>query len=118
MSKFVPKIKKQLVLAIQKLEVDKPCYVKFIDVVKEKEKIEKDAQGVETTGSIQIGHVTNLETGEELHIVMGSVLLSTLNEEYPNGGYVGLGFAVTKLPKKGTGARGYHPYLLAELDLT
>jgi hypothetical protein len=49
---------------------------------------------------------------------MGSVLLSTLNEEYPEGGYVGLGFGITKLAKKGTGARGYHPYLLAELDLT
>jgi len=118
MSGFTPKIKKQLVLAIQKLEVDKPCYVKFLDVVKAKEKIETDSKGEEVKGTIQIGHVTNLESGEELHIVMGSVLLSTLNEEYPNGGYVGLGFAVTKLPKKGTGARGYHPYLLAELDLT
>jgi len=115
---FIPKIKKQLVLAIQKIEVEKPIYVKFVAPIKIKDKVEKDASGVETKGEIHIGHVLNLETGEELHVVMGSVLLSTLTEEYPNGGYVGLGFMITKQAKRGTGARGYHPYLLAELDLS
>jgi len=117
MKKFIPVIKKQLVLAIQKIEVEKPIYVQFMTAIKVKDKVEKDGAGVETKGEIHIGHVLNLETGEELHVVMGSVLLSTLTEEYADDSYVGKGFMITKQAKRGTGARGYHPYLLAELDL-
>lgn len=40
--------------------------------------------------------VTNLETGELQEVIMGAVLLSTLNEAYPNDAYVGLSFAITK----------------------
>ena len=114
---FVPKIKKQLVLPILKTAVDEPIYIKFLDPVQQKDKVEVDSKGEEQKGTIEIGHVVNLETGEEMHIVMGSVLLSTLNESYPDQSYVGLGFMVTKLAKKGTGAKGYHPYLMAEIEV-
>tara|TARA_R110000737_G_C14623309_1_gene494000 strand:+ start:9252 stop:9608 length:357 start_codon:yes stop_codon:yes gene_type:complete len=114
---FNPKIVKQLVLPVLKMNVDEPIYVKFIDAVMEKEKVEKDENGADKHGTIQIGHVIELRDGEEFHMVIGSVLLSTLTESYVDASYVDKCFMITKLAKKGSGARGYHPYLLAEIEL-
>ena len=116
-TKFVPKILKQLVLPILQTKVDEPVYVKFVEKIVAKEKIEKDGAGVETKGEIFVAHIVNLETGEENHLVMGSVLLSTLFESYPDDSYVDKGFMVTKGAKRGTGARGYHPYMLAQIEV-
>jgi hypothetical protein len=116
-STFAPKILKQLVLPILKTSVGEPIYVKFVEEITAKEKIEKDKDGKETKGEINIAHVVELQSGEEYHLVMGSVLLSTLVESYPEGGYVNKCFMVTKGEKRGSGAKSYHPYLLAEIEL-
>ena len=116
-STFAPKILKQLVLPILKSNVDEPYYVKFLEPIMEKEKVEKDSEGKEVHGTIQIGHVVELQDGQEMHCVIGSVLLSTLTESYPDSSYVDKCFMITKLAKKGSGARGYHPYLLAEVEV-
>ena len=114
---FEPKIVKQLVLPILKTKVDDPIYVKFVEPINAKEKVEKDKEGNETKGEIHIAHVIELQSGEEYHLVMGSVLLSTLEESYKNNGYVGKCFMVTKGEKRGTGVKAYHPYLLAEIEV-
>ena len=112
---FKPVILKQLVLPILQTAVDVPVYVKFVEMIMSKEKIEKDSNGAEQKGEINIGHIIDLETGEEKHIVMGSVLLSTLTESYPSESYVGKCYQITKGAKRGGASRGYHPYLLAEI---
>lgn len=111
------KVKKHLVLPILKLNVDCPAHVQFLEPINAKEKQEKNSKGEIEKGEIHIAHVIDLDTGLEHHCVMGHVLLSTLYKEYPDDTYVNKFFQITKLAKRGTGAKSYHPYLLSELDV-
>ena len=52
--------------------------------------------GPQSTDPMHIALVTNLQTGEVCRLVAHQVLESNLNECYPNDGYVGKYFKITK----------------------
>lgn len=62
--------------------------------------------------------VTDLDTGEEKQMIGPTVLRSTLEEEYPNGGYVTKCFEIENLGKKagkGQSAEGYNMFRIVEV---
>jgi hypothetical protein len=61
-----------------------------------------------------IMHVTDLETGAKCQLIVGAVLKSTLEENYPGNSYVGLSFTSTQSKVEG---KRYRAYSLAEVEL-
>jgi hypothetical protein len=57
--------------------------------------------------------VTDLSNGQQGQYIVGSVLKSILNEEYPENAYVGLSFAIKKHTIPG---KQYNGYDLAEIE--
>jgi hypothetical protein len=56
----------------------------------------------------------NLDDGSECQIIVSAVVLSTLQDEYPNDGYVGKCFAITK--KARVAGKQYFPYGVEEIE--
>lgn len=109
---------KNVTLPILKLEQGKTVYVKIEDY-KERESVEVDKKtGEQSTKTILIADVVNLETGENMQIVVSSVLNSVLSREYLNMDFIGRNFAITKGEKKGSGANAYFLYSVQEIALT
>lgn len=63
-----------------------------------------------------VATVLNLDTGELQQIVLAKQLRGTLEEEYPNDGYVGRIFELENLGKKkgGKSAEGYNVFKITE----
>lgn len=61
-----------------------------------------------------IANVIDLSVGEEAQIVCATIVKSTLTEEYPNDGYVGKCFAMTKMPKDS--GKDYNKYKIEEIE--
>lgn len=59
-------------------------------------KSKNDADSKQTVEPMHIAEVTNLQTGEVGRLVAHQVLESNLVEAYPNDGYVGKYFQITK----------------------
>lgn len=112
------KIARRIVVPTMKVEMDTEIFVRFEQPIEKRLKMEEEKQpdgslkSVEKT--IEIGRVTNLETGEICEIVAGTVLLSELGEAYPNAEYVGKCFRILK--KKVPGKR-YNAYELDEIEV-
>lgn len=58
--------------------------------------------------------VTNVETGEIGHIIVGAVLKGILNETYAKDAYVGKSFEITKHAK--ANGKRYNTYSLFEIE--
>lgn len=58
--------------------------------------------------------VTDMETGELGQIILGTVLVSNLNESYPENKYVGKIFAISKTAPEGT--RKYSLFHITEVE--
>lgn len=114
-AKFDPsklKVVKHVTLPILKFGVDEPVYIKIINPIHKGKKLAGEAEDKEPVDLID---VINLLTGEPAQIVGGTILVNTLIEDYPDHGYVGRMFQVTKLAAKGSGANKYHPYSILEV---
>jgi hypothetical protein len=61
-----------------------------------------------------LAQVVNLTTGEINQIIVGSILQSELEREFPEHGYVGRGFQIRKSKIQG---KRYAAYQIAELEL-
>lgn len=63
--------------------------------------------------------VVDLATGEEAQVVLGKVLQSLLNENYPDNAYVGRNFEIIqRQPLKADGSpKRYKTYDLAEVEV-
>lgn len=110
------KVKRQVTLPILKLMPDTPVYVRIDGAIFEGKQLKRGDQ--ENMKPADLMNVTDLVTGESMQIVCGEVLKSTLREEYPNDGYVGKAFRITKGKRKDKeGGRGYFTYAIAELEL-
>ena len=109
------KIKKRVTLPVYRMGLETPYYVKVLAPIFEGKTIEDKADKDKNKGPAHIMTIVDLVTGEEGQIVLNKVLKSTLEEEYPSEGYVGLGFQIIKHGKK-TG-KDYHTFSVAELEM-
>jgi hypothetical protein len=57
---------------------------------------------------------TDLETGQDVQVIVATVLRGILTEDYPNDSYVGKGFAITQYRVPG---KDYNHFDVAELEL-
>lgn len=122
------KIARQLVYPTLKTEPGKTVYVKILSAMEEGRRIESDeknpngaTRGPATILKVKVlhageGHALN---GEDAQIVCNKLLVGILNETYPNGGYVGKSFQITKAmeKKKGKGTGdGYFTFQVNEIE--
>jgi hypothetical protein len=132
------KVKKHVTVQLLKVEDGKTYYVKFNGaihkaVVNEAEqkkyenaKAKYDGLSADEKAKVdpkdipvppnppQLAQVVNLETGEIVQIIVGSVLESELKREYPDDSYIGKGFQIQKAKIQG---KRYAAYQIAELEL-
>lgn len=103
-------VKKRLSENQIKLKIGSPVYVKIESLLYEGKKLE-DKKDPAT-----LVDVIDLETGQNAIMVIPAVVQSTLEESYPNGGYVGLQFAIEKLDKTSPDKK-YFPYSVQEIEV-
>jgi hypothetical protein len=106
--KFVPKIKNHVTIPLLKFANNVEVYVKFTAETYIG-RIVDDKKEPPT-----MARVVNLETGELNDIILGTVLLSTLSENYPDNGYIGKAFAIKKHAPEGT--RAYSLWDVSEIE--
>jgi len=105
------KVKKVITLPLLKFVTNKAIYVTIEGAMfKGREMPETKMEAATLCNCI------NLETGEQVQIIVSAVLESTFNEEYEDNSYVGKSFMIKKLPKAKSDAK-YFPYSLAEVEV-
>lgn len=80
---------------------------------KPNKKAQLDKDGKERQPPL-LAHVTDLETGQQGQIIVGTVLNSELNSEYPDNGYVGKQFSICQRKIEG---RDYSTWDIAEIEV-
>lgn len=110
------KVKKLVTIPVLKLLPDTPVFVQVTGAIYQGKELKKG--GEENLKPADLMNVKDLTTGEDMQIVCGEVLKSTLRDEYPNDSYVGKAFRIIKGKKKDKeGGRGYFTYSIAEIEL-
>lgn len=109
MSAFAFKKVKNVTLPLFKLANNEPNYLRFDEPVFVG-KVVVDKKEPPT-----MANVTDLETGEQGQIILGSVLLENLNQHYPDNAYVGKSFEIVKHSPEG--ARKYSLWNVAEIEV-
>jgi hypothetical protein len=102
---------KSVNLPVLKVNVGKPVYVQIDGPLHIGKEIKGDKKA---KGPATLLHVTNLESGEEMQIVVGTVLKGILEDGYENEGYVGKCFSIEKHAK--LNGREYHQYTVLEIE--
>lgn len=108
---------RRVTLPIIKLVPDVPRYLEVTDAIFQGKEIAgqtADKDGKKRAPAMLV-NVVDLETGEAGQIVMNKVLMSTLQEEYPEDTYVGRQFQIVKLAKKE--GKDYHPFSVTEIEI-
>lgn len=101
----------------QKDEVE--YFIKFIAPYEKASEIKRSSRSdrAEREGQKKeppyLARVINLETGEEMDIIVNAVLKSTLDDEFPDNGYVGKSFEIVRHSIAG---RDYKTYDVTEID--
>lgn len=108
------KVKKKLILPVLKLEQGVPVYIKANGPIVQS-KVNETGKKKADEKPADVMPVINLDTGEEMQIVVPAVVKSTLEETYPDAGYVGHGFEIVK-GEKPKGKR-YYQYTVNELEI-
>jgi hypothetical protein len=111
MSKF--KRVKNLTLDILKFVELEPRSVKIIGPI-HLGKAQKAEEGKPAKAPAHLAPCINLEDGTECQIIVSAVVLSVLNDEYPNESYVGKCFEITK--KNRVQGKLYFPYGVEEIE--
>ena len=102
--------KRKLVMPQLKLEQDVTVYFKVTD----KMYVGKPNPEKPTDKPADLCHAIDLQTGEEVSVVIPAVLKSVWDEDYTDDGYVNCAFMVTK-GAKAEGKR-YFNYEVAEIE--
>lgn len=110
---FTPKVKRSLVLPLLNRGM-KPGDSLYVEITGEmyEGRPQKGAKANEKPATL--APATNLETGEIGEIIVSAVVESTLNDMFPNQGYIGHWFEIAKGEKK-AGQR-YFQYTINELE--
>ena len=102
-------ILKKVTLPLSKWVVDKE---KLLTITSEIF-VGKEIKGDDKTKPAELANAIDLETGEEVEVIIGAVLKGILNDEYPNGGYVNRSFAIVQHNAQG---KKYKTYTVIEID--
>lgn len=107
-------VKTKLTKAVIKFEKDVPVYVKIVGAMHAGKQIKGtgDKQSMEPA---TLCDVVNLESGEEMQLIVSTLVKSILDDNYPGDTYVGKGFQITKHNKR-EGKR-YFDYSVDEVSL-
>lgn len=105
---------KNLTLDILKFVENEPRYVKITSAIHLGKEQKKKADDDKAREPAHLAPCINLEDGAECQIIVSAVVLSTLNDEYPNDSYVGKCFAIVK--KNRTPGKQYFPYGVEEIE--
>jgi hypothetical protein len=109
------KVSKNVTLPLSKWKNDAPKFLKLeapIFLGKQIDDSKKNANG-ETQQPAHLINCVDLETGEQIQVIVAKVLHSTLDEEYPENGYVGKAFAITQHRDPG---KKYNTFSVQELE--
>ena len=113
---FQPKIVKHVTLPTLKLTPDTPVYVKITEKLFEG-KTQPAKDGEPAKKAPMIFNVVNLETGEQMQLVAGTVVQREIADNYEKDSYVGKCFMITKGKQKDAGGgRSYFTYNIAEIE--
>lgn len=121
-AKFVPKIVKVITVPLLKLRPGMTVYVKVIEAFKRADPLKNakpDADGKTKEPPILFKAV-NLETGELVRCIAGTLLVDIFNDAYPSDGYVNKGFMISVNEQKasaGGGGKRYNTYAVNEIEL-
>lgn len=100
---------KNVTLPILKMASKTAYYLRF-DTAMRLGKIVDDKKEAPT-----MAQVTDMETGEQYEMILGTVLRDNLNETYPADAYVGKIFEIVKTAPEG--ARKYSLWSIAEVEV-
>jgi hypothetical protein len=89
------KSKRLLTVPVLKLVQDQARYVKITEAM-HLGKPQKAKEGEKAKEPATLANCVNLEDGSLCLIIVSAVVKSVLDDEYPNGTYVGLCFKITK----------------------
>jgi len=110
------KVIKRLIIPLLKMVKGETIEVKLMGAIYTG-KPQKDAK--EGDKPADLCNVVNLDTGEEMQIIVPAVLKSNLEEQYPKQGYVDKCFAITKGEQKDSkagGGRKYSEFTILEIE--
>lgn len=120
------KTARQLIYPTLKTEPGVTLFVEILEPMAEGKRIEQDGDDERgpKRGPATILKVTCLHAGDkhplngkDCQIVANKLLVGALNENYPNGSYVGKRFAITKAKDKKHGKQGdYYPFEVNEIE--
>lgn len=111
------KRKKLLTRPVLKMVENVPVYVKFegpIYVGKELKSDRAQKEGDKKREPAHLADVIDLASGEQAQIIAAAVVVSVLDENYPDKGYVGKCFSITK--KGRAPGKQYFGYNVEEID--
>lgn len=104
---------KNLTLDILKFIENEPRAVKITGAI-HLGKPQKAEEGKAAKDPAHLAPCINLEDGSECQIIVAAVVLSVLNDEYPNQAYVGKCFEIVKKAKQP--GKQYFPYGVEEIE--
>lgn len=110
------KVVKQVTVPTLSAKDGQTLYVKFEGAIflgKELKKTAKDGEPAKEKPA-DLASVVNLETGEQMHLIVAAVVKENLNETYPKEKYVGKSFAISKLGKRA--GKRYFDYRVLEIE--
>lgn len=91
-----------------KIEVAQPVYVKFTSPI---------TTGLMKKKPAQFVNVTNLETGEIQKLLLGTVLVRQLLDNYGDDSFIGKDFEIIKGEKVKGGDNEYYEYEINEIEV-
>lgn len=115
-TKFDPKnvkVKKVVTVPVLSPQVDKTNYLKITGKIYKG----KELKGSEKTAKMEpadLCPVINLETGEEMVLIVAAVVKGNFDEHYPKDSYVDKSFSLTKMAKR-EGKR-YFDFKIMEIE--
>ena len=116
---FAPVVKKVVTLPLFKWKNEEERYYKFTSAIVQGKELKLGANNAEGGKKVKkepayLANVIDLATAEVGQIIVGVVLRETLNEEYPENGYIDKGFAITQMRTSG---KGYNTYKILEIEV-
>jgi hypothetical protein len=108
------KVKRNLTPPLLKFAENEARYIKVTSKVYIGKEM-KIKEGEKKREPAHIVDCVNLETGEQCQIIVYAVVASVWSDEYPNDGYVGKGFAITKQGR--VLGKAYNKFSVEEIEL-
>lgn len=102
---------RKVTFPLSKWKNDEPKYLKFETAIFQGKEIKQKNTEVHEEPA-DLANVIDLETGEDVQIIVGAVLKATLEEEYGEKGYVGKYFEIIQHRDSG---KKYNTYSITEL---